>query len=421
MYQVTKLHNGLRLATVEMPHMASVSLGIWSAVGSRCERKAESGISHFIEHMLFKGTSQRTAIQISQEIEGIGGYINACTSEENTCYHARAQAKHAARLMDVLADMYLNPKFERQEITRERNVIKEEIAMTYDQPSQHVLELSDNTLWPDQPLGQSIAGNEQSLNATRGKQLKNFHSKHYVSASTVLVAAGNIRHPELLHLARKLTKQIPKGSLSKWFPAIQKQKSPEICMFKKNIEQTQLALGIRTCSRHDHRRFALRLLNTLLGENMSSRLFRSIREEHGLAYNIYSIPNFYHDTGSLTITAGLDTANTEKALKLTVKELQKLRNKAPSIGELHRARDYLIGQLELSLESTDNQMNWVAEQLLGFEKIIPPDQIKDLLHKIRPSDIRRAAIDFFQPTNICLSMISPLKGKKNLLKCLEID
>ena len=137
-----------------------------------------------------------------------------------------------------------------------------------------------------------------------------------MSASTVLVAAGNIRHTELLHLARKLTKQIPKGSLSKWFPAIQKQKSPEICMFKKNIEQTQLALGIRTCSRHDHRRFALRLLNTLLGENMSSRLFRSIREEHGLAYNIYSIPNFYHDTGSLTITAGLDTTNTEKVLKL---------------------------------------------------------------------------------------------------------
>ncbi|MAD24604.1 MAG: peptidase M16 [Verrucomicrobiales bacterium] len=421
MYHVTKLPNKLRLATVEMPHMASVSLGIWSAVGSRCERKTESGISHFIEHMLFKGTSRRTAIQISQEIEGIGGYINACTSEENTCYHARAHAKHASKLMDVLVDMYLNPIFDRREICRERNVIKEEIAMTYDQPSQHVLELSDNTLWPNQPLGQSIAGNERSLNATRGKQLMSFHSKHYVSASTVVVAAGNIRHTELLHLAKKLAKEIPKGRLSKWFPATQKQKGPEICLFTRSTEQTQLALGIRTCSRHDHRRFALRLLNTLLGENMSSRLFRSIREEHGLAYNIYSIPNFYHDTGSLTITAGLDTANTEKALKLTMEELQKLRNKAPSIGELRRARDYLIGQLELSLESTDNQMNWVAEQLLGFEKIIPPNQIKDYLHEIRPSDIRGAAIDFFQPENICLSMVSPLKSKRKLLKCLKID
>ena len=421
MYHVTQLPNGLRLATVEMPHMASVSLGIWSAVGSRCERKTESGISHFIEHMLFKGTSRRTAIQISQEIEGIGGYINACTSEEHTCYHARAHAKHAFRLMDVLGDMYLNPVFDRREISRERNVIKEEIAMTFDQPSQHVLELSDNTLWPNQPLGQSIAGNEQSLNAIKGRHLTNFHSKHYVSGSTVIVAAGNIRHTELIHLAKKLAKRIPKGCISKWFPAAQNNTDPEICLFTRNIEQTQLAFGIRTCSRHDPRRFALRLLNTLLGENMSSRLFRTIREEHGLAYSIYSTPNFYHDTGSLTITAGLDTSNTEKALKLSVEELRQLRNKIPSSGELNRARDYLIGQLELSLESTDNQMNWVAEQLLGFEKIIPPDQIKDYLHKVRPSDIRRAAIDFFRPENFCLSIVSPLKSKRKISKCLKID
>ena len=154
---------------------------------------------------------------------------------------------------------------------------------------------------------------------------------------------------------------------------------------------------------------------------MSSRLFRTIREEHGLAYSIYSTPNFYHDTGSLTITAGLDTSNTEKALKLSVEELRQLRNKIPSVGELNRARDYLIGQLELSLESTDNQMNWVAEQLLGFEKIIPPDQIKDHLHKVRPSDIRRAAIDFFRPENFCLSMVSPLKSKRKISKYLKID
>ena len=420
MYHITHLPNGLRLATVEMPHMASISIGIWVGVGSRCELKSESGISHFIEHMLFKGTKRRTALEISQEIEGIGGYINACTSEENTCYHARAHAKHAAKLMDVLADMYLNPVFNRQEISRERNVIKEEIAMTYDQPSQHVLELSDNTLWPDQPLGRSIAGNEQTLNSTRQRNLTSFHSNHYVSGSTVVVAAGNIKHKELSHLTRTLAKRIPKGSLSKWFPAIQKQTTPKVCLFTRDIEQTQLALGIRTCSRHDPRRFALRLLNTLLGENMSSRLFRSIREEHGLAYNIYSTPNFYHDTGSLTIAAGLDTAKTEKALKLTIEELKKLRNRAPSAGELRRSRDYLIGQLELSLESTDNQINWVAEQLLAFEKIIPPDQIKDKLHKVRPSDIRKAAIDFFRSENICLSMVGPIKSRRSLKKYLEI-
>ena len=419
MYHVTQLPNGLRLATVEMPQMASVSLGIWAAVGSRCEREPENGISHFLEHMLFKGTKRRSAAQISREVEGIGGYINACTSEEHTCYHARAHASQAATLMDVLSDMYLNPVFDRREITRERSVIKEEIAMTYDQPSQHVLELSDETLWPNQPLGRSIAGTERSLNRTRQRELAGFHSRHYVSGSTVVVAAGDIRHADLLHLAKRLAKRTPKGERSEWFPAVQQQTQPEICLYTREMEQTQLALGIRTCSRHDPRRFALRLLNAVLGENMSSRLFQSIREEHGLAYSIYSTPNFYHDTGSLTIAAGLDTSNTQKALALTMTELRRLREKAPTTSELRRARDYLIGQLELSLESTENQMNWVAEQLLGFDKIIPPDQIKDRLHEVRPSDLRRAAQDFFQPDRLCLSLVSPLKNSRHLRKWLE--
>ena len=420
MYHITRLPNGLRLATAELPHMASVSLGIWSAVGSRCEREGETGISHFLEHMLFKGTRRRSAAQISQEVEGLGGYINACTSEESTCYHARAHADQAAKLMDVLADMYLNPVFDRQEITRERRVIKEEIAMTLDQPSQHVLELSDESLWPDQPLGRSIAGDERTLNRTRRRELAGFHARHYVSGSTVVVAAGDIRHRDLLDLAKRLAKRIPTGNRSSWFPAVNGQTRPEIKLFTRDMEQTQFALGIRTCSRHDPRRFALRLANVILGENMSSRLFQSIREEHGLAYSIYSTPNFYHDTGSLTIAAGLDTAHTQKALKLTLDELRRLRDKSPGAAELRRARDYLIGQLELSLESTESQMNWVGEQLLGFDKIIPPDEIKARLNEIRPGDIRRVASDFFRPERLCLSLVSPLKSNRGLRKLIEL-
>ena len=400
--------------------MASVSLGIWSAVGSRCEREGETGISHFLEHMLFKGTRRRSAAQISQEVEGLGGYINACTSEESTCYHARAHADQAAKLMDVLADMYLNPVFDRQEITRERRVIKEEIAMTLDQPSQHVLELSDESLWPDQPLGRSIAGDERTLNRTRRRELAGFHARHYVSGSTVVVAAGDIRHRDLLDLAKRLAKRIPTGNRSSWFPAVNGQTRPEIKLFTRDMEQTQFALGIRTCSRHDPRRFSLRLANVILGENMSSRLFQSIREEHGLAYSIYSTPNFYHDTGSLTIAAGLDTAHTQKALKLTLDELRRLRDKSPGAAELRRARDYLIGQLELSLESTESQMNWVGEQLLGFDKIIPPDEIKARLNEIQPSDIRRVANDFFRPERLCLSLVSPLKSNRGLRKLIEL-
>ena len=420
MYHVTRLPNGLRLATAELPHMASVSLGIWAAVGSRCEPESVNGISHFLEHMLFKGTQRRTAAQITREVEGIGGYINACTSEESTCYHARAHAGQVAKLMDVLADMYLNPVIDRREITRERRVIKEEIAMTLDQPSQHVLELSDETLWPAQPLGRSIAGNERSLDRTRRRELAGFHARHYVSGSTVVVAAGAIRHRDLTGLAKLLAKRIPPGKRSSWFPATNGQARPEIRLFTREMEQTQLALGIRTCSRHDPRRFALRLANVILGENMSSRLFQSIREEHGLAYSIYSTPNFYHDTGSLTIAAGLDTAHAQKALRLTLSELRRLREKPPGTAELRRARDYLIGQLELSLENTESQMNWVGEQLLGFDRIIPPDEIKAHLNEIRPGDIRRVANDFFRPERLCLSLVSPLKNDRGLRKLLEI-
>ena len=420
MYHITRLPNGLRLATAELPHMASVSLGIWSAVGSRCERVGETGISHFLEHMLFKGTRRRSAAQISQEVEGIGGYINACTSEESTCYHARAHAGQAATLMDVLADIYLNPVFDPREITRERRIIKEEIAMTLDQPAQHVLELSDETLWPDQPLGRSIAGDDRTLNRTRRRELAGFHAHHYVSGSTVVVAAGDIRHRDLLDLAKRLARRIPAGKRSDWFPAVNGLERQQINLFTRDMEQTQFALGVRTCSRHDSRRFALRLANVILGENMSSRLFQSIREEHGLAYSIYSTPNFYHDTGSLTIAAGLDTAHTQKALKLTLAELRRLREKPPGAAELRRARDYLIGQLELSLESTESQMNWVGEQLLGFDHIIPPDEIKARLHEIRPGDIRRVANDFFRPERLCLSLVSPLKNDRGLRKLLDL-
>jgi len=420
MYHITRLPNGLRLATAELPHMASVSLGIWSAVGSRCERVGETGISHFLEHMLFKGTRRRSAAQISQEVEGIGGYINACTSEESTCYHARAHAGQAATLMDVLADIYLNPVFDPREITRERRVIKEEIAMTLDQPAQHVLELSDETLWPDQPLGRSIAGDDRTLNRTRRRELAGFHARHYVSGSTVVVAAGDIRHRDLLDLAKRLARRIPAGKRSDWFPAVNGLERQQINLYTRDMEQTQFALGVRTCSRHDSRRFALRLANVILGENMSSRLFQSIREEHGLAYSIYSTPNFYHDTGSLTIAAGLDTAHTQKALKLTLAELRRLREKPPGAAELRRARDYLIGQLELSLESTESQMNWVGEQLLGFDHIIPPDEIKARLHEIRPGDIRRVANDFFRPERLCLSLVSPLKNDRDLRKLLDL-
>lgn len=418
MYQFSHLENGLTVATAEMPHMASASLGIWVGVGGRHEPAPVSGISHFIEHMLFKGTKKRSAKQISQDVEGIGGYLNAFTTEENTCFYAKACANRFPDLWDVLADMFLNSAFDQTELDKERGVIKEELAMYLDQPHQHVQELLNETLWPEQPLGRSLTGTVETLDRMRRTDLVGYLKANYVTGGTLVAAAGNIRHGEVVETISKLAGKIPKDRRPVFQPAQNGQTSPRVRLCTKPIEQTQIALGVRTCSRHDPRRFALRLLSTILGENMSSRLFQVVREDRGLAYSIASSLASYDDTGALIISAGLDTENVESTLKLVAKEFANLLAKAPAAAELRRARDYVIGQLDLSLENTENQMMWLGEQLLAYGKIIPPDEIKEHLNKVTPAQIKAVAKEFLRPERTCLALVSPMKSDKNLLKTL---
>jgi predicted Zn-dependent peptidase len=420
MYQVTRLQNGLTIATAEMPHMASVSLGIWVGVGGRCEPANISGISHFIEHLLFKGTKKRSAEKISQDVEGIGGYLNAFTSEENTCFYSKARHDRFNELLDVLGDMFLNSTFAQIEIDRERNVIKEELAMYRDQPQQYVQELLNETLWPNQPLGRSLAGTEKTLDAIDRKSLLEYLRNNYVTDATLICVAGNLQHKRVLASVKKIAKYFRPGLRSKFSPADEDQAKPRICLFTKNTEQTQVALGIRACSRHDERRYALRLLNTILGENMSSRLFQSVREKHGMAYSIYSSASYFDDTGDLVVSAGVDTDKTEKALKLIAIELKKLTEKVVSQGELRRARDYVIGQLDMNLESTEPQMMWMGEHLLGHGKILHPDEAKKKLNAVRASDIRGVARQFFKPERLNLALVSPLKKDSGLERALRL-
>lgn len=420
MYQITRLKNGLTIATAKMPHMASVSLGIWVGVGGRYEPAEISGVSHFIEHLLFKGTKRRSAEKISQDVEGIGGYLNAFTSEENTCFYSKARHDRFDELLDVLGDMFLNSTFAPVEIDRERNVIKEEIAMYRDQPHQYVQELLNETLWPNQPLGRSIAGTEQTLDVMDRAKLLKYLRQNYVASSTLITAAGNLQHKQVVNAVSKLTKHLRVGQRTNFIPAVAKQIAPRLRLFTKRTEQTQIALGIRACSRHDERRYALRLLNTILGENMSSRLFQSVREKHGMAYSIYSATSFFDDTGDLVISAGLDTDKLEKALELISFELRQLAEKLVSPGELRRARDYVIGQLDMSLESTEPQMMWMGEHLLGYGKIFRPDEVKQRLSKVRAGEIRAVARDFFRPERLNLALVSPLKKEPALERALRL-
>jgi predicted Zn-dependent peptidase len=419
MYHVTQLKNGLRVATAEMPHMMSVSVGLWIGVGSRYEPAQLNGVCHFIEHLLFKGTKKRSAKEISQAVEGIGGYLNAFTSEETTCFHARACHDRFDELLDVLLDMLLDSRFDPVEISKEREVIKEEMAMCLDEPQHHVQELLNATLWPDQPLGRPITGTEKTLDAMTRAHLVGYLRDNYVPANTLVVAAGRLRHRQVVRAVARYARRLRTADRPRFTPAHSNQRTPKLRLFTKKTEQTQLALGFRTCSRQDERRYALRLLNTILGENMSSRLFQVVREDRGLAYSIYSTPSFFGDAGDLVISAGLDTDNLTKTLSLILRELRRIREAAPSAADLRRAQDYVIGQIDLSLESTDTQMNWLGEQLLGYGTILRPAWIKRRLREVTGGEIRAVARTFFRPEQMSLALVSPLKTVNRLAKLLK--
>jgi predicted Zn-dependent peptidase len=420
MYQVTRLPNGLTIATAQMPYMASVSLGVWVGVGGRHEPAELSGISHFIEHMLFKGTRKRSAKDISQAVEGIGGYLNAFTTEEVTCYFFKARHDRFEVLLDVLMDMVLNSVFDPVEIKKERNVIKEELAMYLDQPQQYVHELLNETLWPDQPLGRSLTGTQKTLDTINQRRLFHYQRANYVATNTLVTAAGQLEHREVVEAVSLYASRFSQGRRPQFLPAANRQVRPAIRLFPKKTEQSQLALGIRACSRHDDRRYALRILNAILGENMSSRLFQVVREEYGLAYCIGSHVGLFDDVGALTISAGVDAGKLSQALKLMAREMKRLTEKPPTVTELRRARDYVIGQLDLSLESTENQMTWLGEQILGYGKIVPAETIKDQLNAVKPRHVRDIARQFFRPERLSLAIISPLRKKDGLTRLLEI-
>ncbi len=420
MYQITQLTNGITVATAEMPYMTSVSLGLWVGVGGRYEPAELNGVCHFIEHLLFKGTKRRTALQISQDVEGIGGYLNAFTSEEITCYHSRACHDRFAELLDVLTDMLLNSKFDPRDIDRERSVIKEELAMYLDQPQHHVQELLNEILWPNQPLGRPLTGTEKTLDYLTRSRLVGYHRENYVARRTLFTAAGRISHRQVLKAVSRIASRFPRGPEPKYVPATASQREPKVRLFAKATEQAQLALGIRTCSRHDPRRYALRLLNTILGENMSSRLFQVLREDRGLAYSIYSSLSYFDDVGTLTISAGLDVDNLNKSLRLIRRELEQLARTTPTLAEFRRARDYVIGQIDLGLESTDSQMMWLGEQLLGYGKIVPPAELKRRICAVKRGDIRAVAREFFRAERMNLALVSPLKKDRGLAALLAV-
>ncbi len=418
MHRVTRLENGLTVVTARMPHMASVSVGLWVAVGGRHEPPAVSGVAHFIEHMLFKGTRRRTAEKISQDVEGIGGYLNAFTSEDHTCLYSKALHDRLDDLVDVLFDMLLNSRFTPTDIRRERAVIREEVAMYLDQPQQHVQELLNEMMWPDHALGRPLTGTFTSIRRIGRSQMLEFLRSHYTAPAVVVAAAGALEHDEVVEAVRRRSRRMPVAARATSDTPSESVTETRVQLVQKPTEQSQLALGFRGCSRLDPRRFAMRLLSIVLGENMSSRLFQIIREDRGLAYSVYSSPSFWDDVGDIVISAGLDASKAEAVLRLIMREIRRLVSTPVGRSELRRARDYAIGQIDLSLENTEHHMMWLGEQLVASGQTLAVDHLKDELSAVKAADIQSVARDFLRPDRCVLAAVSPLRSDRCLWRGL---
>lgn len=405
--EMSELTNGVRVITSSMDYVESVSLGVWVASGGRYETESINGVSHFVEHLLFKGTATRSARDISRAIEGRGGYLNAFTQEENTCYFARVAYDQMASATDVLCDMYLNPRLAPEDVDKERDVIVEEIMMYRDQPHHVVHELLTSALWQGHPLGLPISGTPESLDALKRKDVADYLRSHYVPGNTVIAAAGKVDHGACVDLVSRLIGRRRKREVPKADPVTPRtQQKPSTCQ-SRSVEQTHAALGYRLFGRLDPRRYPLRVLNAVLGENMSSRLFQVVRETHGLAYSVHSSCHLYQDTGALLISAGLDRKRSGRALQLIAREVRKLKTRRIGRDELRRAKDYVIGQIRLSLESTSHQMMWLGDNILTHGRFVSPDDVIRKVERVTAEDIQDVAVEVFTPTNVTMALVGP--------------
>jgi predicted Zn-dependent peptidase len=412
---------GAQIAVAPMPHVESVSVGFWLGVGGRHESRRQNGIFHFLEHMMFKGTTRRTARDISEEIEGVGGYLNAFTAEEMTCFYARASATHLRSVVEVLTDMLLHATFPAAEITRERGVIQEEIRMYEDQPGQVAQEAATALLFPTNALGRPLTGTSENVTRMKRRDLLNYRRKFYHTGNLFVTVAGKTDLPEVRDLLQPLLRRFPSGGRSPYTPVTGRQTAPRFQLIRKPVEQTQIAIALRGVSLHDSRRSAFRLMSVILGENMSSRLFQIVREEHGLAYSISTGVGHYQETGSFFINAGVENSKVEQAIRLSLQTVRKLARRAPSARELRRAKEYTFGQIHLNLESTDNQMMWMGEGLVGHDRVINPDKLIRQIEAVTPEEVRAAAALLVHNERLNLAVVSPTAELEQIQAAARFD
>ena len=407
----TVLPNGLLVLTESMPHVRSVSMGAWINSGSRDEDAPVNGISHFVEHMVFKGTTSRSAKEIAREVDTIGGNLDAFTSKETVCFNIKVLDENVTPALDVLADLVLHPTFAPEDVQREQGVILEEIKMDEDNPDYLVHEIFTQNFWKGHALGRPILGTSETVSSFNQQTVFDFHASRFTPQNMVFSAAGNLDHDEFVAQVEQQFAGLGAAMIANSDGTAGPSASPHITLRKKkSLEQVQICLGVAAPPVDDPGRYGVYLMNTILGGGMSSRLFQTVREDRGLAYSIYSELNPFRDTGSLCVYAGASVDKTREVLELTMAELRRLKVETVSNPELKRAKDQLKSNIVIGLESSGSRMANLARQQMYFGRFFDVDEIAEQIEAVTPDNIQELAQLLFQPERVALTLLGPLKG-----------
>lgn len=409
-YKKIILDNGLRIIAHNMSDRASVALGIWIKVGGRYESQDSKGISHFLEHLLFKGSKKYSCRKIKESIEGVGGALNGFTSEELTCYLVKIPASYLELALDILSSMVINPALPTHEIEKEKQVILEEIKMHKDLPQSYVYDLLDALLWPNQPLGASIIGTVDSVSRISREDLHLFKCKYYTPGNIVISVAGALDFSKLTKSVKNIFSRQQRQDNNTFSRVREIQGAPGFKVFHKDTEQTHMALGFHSLARDHSLKHALGILHIILGANMSSRLFNELREKRGLAYDIGTQLRRLEDTGSFIVHAGIDNRKVVKALQVILKELKKVKEKLVAQDEFKRAKEFYKGQLAIGLEDTLEHMFWIGETTATLDKTYSLADIIKEISRIKREDVRAVAKQILQEKKMNLALIGPLKA-----------
>ncbi len=414
------LKNGLKVITLPMKDNPTVTVLVLVEAGSKYETKEINGISHFLEHMCFKGTVKRPrAIDISKELDSIGSQYNAFTAQEYTGYYAKSDAKHFKKIFDVVSDIYLNSTFPEAEMQKEKGVIIEEINMYEDLPMRHVQDMMMELLYGDQPAGWNIAGEKKNITGMKRDDFINYKKKHYLPEATTLVVAGKVSEKDVMKEAEKIFGKILRGKKENKKKTIEHQRKPEVLVKWKETDQTHFVLGVRTYDLFNKKNNVLSVLGGVLGGGMSSRLFQKLREEMGVGYYVRAYNDAYTDHGFFQISAGVDNKRIEEVINAVLEECRKLKQEPVSEEELNKVKECLIGNMKLSLESSDDIANFFGGQELLKKEIKQAEEKAKEIRKVTAKEIQKLARDIFKNEKLNLALIGPFKEKEKFSKILK--